>query len=71
MSTMLQFRQLEGEPNSLLGGLLHLPGHVHVDLTQPMDNMMWSIPRCTCIPYPQSIHVKHNLHRAAPLSSFA
>ena len=60
---MLQLWQLKSEAYPLLGGLLHVASHVHVNLTQAVDNVMWSVLRSARLAHPYPVHIEYHLNQ--------
>lgn len=70
MSALLQFWQLEAEAHALLyTGLLQVGCHVHVNLTQPVNDVVRRVTACRHISYPDAINIQHNLHQHVSVSS--
>lgn len=63
MSALLKLRQLEGEPHALLllAWLLQVGCHVHVNLTQPVDDVMRRVAGGTDSTHSDAINVQYNL----------
>lgn len=62
MTALLQLRQFECEAHPLLGRLLHVTCHVHVDLTQPVNDMVGCVTRGCRLSYPDTVNIQHHLH---------
>ena len=62
MTALLQLRQLECEAHPLLGRLLHVTCHVHVNLTQPVNDVVGCVTRGCRLSYPDTVNIQHHLH---------
>ncbi len=62
VTALLQLRKFECEAHPLLGRLLHVTCHVHVNLTQPVNDMVGCVTRGCCLSYPNTVNIQHHLH---------
>ncbi len=61
MTALLQLRQFESEAHPLLSRLLHVTCHVHVNLTQPVNDMVGCVTRRCRLSYPDTVNIQHHL----------